>query len=284
MRSHAATDAKPNRRRRNTPIATLLALLALGTLAQALAPAGAAATINQGGTPDWCKATGGTWSTHAGGCVISDGSGGWLVTEPVTVRDTPCIFCNLPNQIGDGSGAGSGDSRPGSKGGKGGVVRPETKGQKKPQPKKGSKKEDPELEPAREDDLEPAREDDLEPARVKKKGTPRECAALQEKIRELGGLPPQCKAGSPQGWIDQSDTRPCSVAGINQTLSRWGDAVDFWRKEINAEEKAGSQANQGMIDKMRRKVRELENKRWALRTAKEDLFDMQCLGSGKSGY
>jgi hypothetical protein len=116
MPSPAGANPTPQPRPRRTPIATLLALLALGTLAQALAPAGAAATINQSTGAAACASVGGTWSAPLGACLVSDGSGGWVVVRgeivPVSGKapGSGCVFCNLPNQIGDG--AGKGDETP----------------------------------------------------------------------------------------------------------------------------------------------------------------------------
>lgn len=147
MRSHAATDSKRPRSRR-TPLATLLALLALGTAGQALAPAGAAAMTNQP-TPTLCALIGGSWLS--GGCFIEDGSGGTIRVNEISVgagRDPApgpaCVFCNLPQQIGDGAGRGGEVAKPDPKRGLG--VRPEASGKKpakkdKPKPKGGQKKD-----------------------------------------------------------------------------------------------------------------------------------------------
>jgi hypothetical protein len=123
-------DATLHPRPRRAPIATLLALLALGTLAQALAPAGAAATINQSTGAAGCASVGGTWSAPLGACLVSDGSGGWVVVRgeivPVSGKapGSGCVFCNPPNQIGDGAGRSGEVAKPDPTG-HGAVGRPE---------------------------------------------------------------------------------------------------------------------------------------------------------------
>jgi hypothetical protein len=148
MRSTAATDSKRPRSRK-TSIATLLALLALGAGAQALAPAGAAAVANQP-TDTLCALIGGSWLS--GGCFIEDGSGGTIRVNEISVgvgRDPAsgptCTRCNLPQQIEDGAGKGGEVAKPDPKG-KGLGLKPEASGKKpvkKDKPKKSKTAEDP---------------------------------------------------------------------------------------------------------------------------------------------
>jgi hypothetical protein len=147
----ARAGATPRPISRRTPIATLLAVLALAAGAQAIAPAGAGAVISQPPSPSSCMLIGGLWVD--GACYISDGEGGTIQVNEISAAtgiapgQPPCrgLSC-LPYQIGPGSrqsgdGSGSSSKARGPAGAKGEVTGPKVK----PKKSSGAKKvEEPE--------------------------------------------------------------------------------------------------------------------------------------------
>lgn len=154
MRSTAATDSKPHPRSRKTPIAALLALLALGAGAQALAPAGAAAVANEQTSGECYEIGSSGVGQRANGefCAVvqnSGGSGGdsgssmsgWeVISTSGKAPKEPTLCLNprncLPGRVGadDGRSQGGETPRPDPKG-RGLGLKPEPSGAKKP-PKK----------------------------------------------------------------------------------------------------------------------------------------------------
>ena len=157
MRSATATDSRARSRR--TPLATLLALLALCTLAQALAPAGAAAVANQESAGECMPIAGLPFGRNANNefCNLSNPGESWPMgdiypafgTTPTlpkppaeTPKPKPCSNPSscMPGQFGpDGKTRGGETSRPGPKDNDG--VKPEASGEKKP-PKRDKAKDD----------------------------------------------------------------------------------------------------------------------------------------------
>jgi hypothetical protein len=124
MQSPAGASPAPRPRSRRAPLATLLALAALATGAQALAPAGAAAMIAEPPTPTTCAAMMGSWIN--GACYIVDDAGNPVIKvneiswatpgAPSGTRGCPICGVRAPKQIGDGAGSGSETSKGDSKG------------------------------------------------------------------------------------------------------------------------------------------------------------------------
>jgi hypothetical protein len=151
MQSPAGARSRPRR----APLAALLATLALGAGAQAIAPAGAAAMVSQGGPSQAsCVSVGGWWlgagSWGTAGCYILLENGGGLLkvnevssgsgTAPWQPNVTPST--GLPHQIGaDGAGSGGEkDSKGGSKGAGSGEVKAPAKKDKPKKDKSDQKK------------------------------------------------------------------------------------------------------------------------------------------------
>jgi hypothetical protein len=147
----ARAGATPRPISRRTPIAALLALLAVAVVAQAIAPAGAGAVINEPPNPSSCMSIGGVWVD--GACYISDGEGGAIRVNEISAAtgiapgQPPCrgLSC-LPYQIGPGSrqsgdGSGSDSKARGPAGIKGGIRGPKVK-PKKPLKSSGPKVEE----------------------------------------------------------------------------------------------------------------------------------------------
>jgi hypothetical protein len=129
----AGANPTPHPRPRRAPIATLLALAALATIAQALAPAGAAAMIAEPPTPTTCAAMMGSWIN--GACYIVDDAGNPVIKvneiswatpgTPSGTRDCPICGVRMPNQLADGAGKGGEKGPQGGSKGKGpGEVKP----------------------------------------------------------------------------------------------------------------------------------------------------------------
>jgi hypothetical protein len=210
MRSTTALDSKPRPRSRRTPIATLFALLALAA-AQAVAPAAASATLSQSNASSSCAAAGGVWSAEAGGCVVSDGSGGWVVLGgeivPVSGESPPaCVFCNPPQRIGDGPGRGGDTPKRDPKARAPGEIRPASKGKKS----KG---------------------------KPKKAVDPVECRAIDGTIRSTVGLPPACDVKL------RSQGDPCGLKALLKATDRylrdWEQERSWLEREIAREKRRG---------------------------------------------